>query len=115
MAKKGGLGRGLDALLGGRPAEQNEEINSAVNGFSSAENRSAAVTPPAGLPAGIEVDENGGLWVSPNLLIPNPKQPRKDFRQKELEEYGKILSLRPGIEHKSKKIYSRKQKHKNEI
>lgn len=36
-------------------------------------------------------------------------------RQKELEEYGKILSLRPGIEHKSKKIYSRKQKHKNEI
>ena len=86
MAKKGGLGRGLDALLGGRPAEQNEEINSAVNGFSSAENRSAAVTPPAGLPAGIEVDENGGLWVSPNLLIPNPKQPRKDFRQKELEE-----------------------------
>ena len=56
MAKKGGLGRGLDALLGGRPAEQNEEINSAVNGFSSAESRSAAVTPPAGLPAGIEVD-----------------------------------------------------------
>ena len=36
-------------------------------------------------------------------------------REAELQEYGRILSLRPSIEHKSKKIYSRKRKHKNEI
>jgi hypothetical protein len=34
-------------------------------------------------------------------------------RENELKEYGKILSLRPSVEHKSKKTYSRKEKHKN--
>lgn len=71
----GGLGVGVDALFGGTVAENRD---------SSEENRS--VLRPSGLPAGVEVDENGGLWVSPQLLIPNPKQPRKDFRQNELEE-----------------------------
>lgn len=36
-------------------------------------------------------------------------------RENELEAYGRILSLRPSVEHKSKKTYSRKEKHKNEI
>jgi hypothetical protein len=36
-------------------------------------------------------------------------------RENELETYGRILSLRPSVEHKSKKIYNRKEKHKNEI
>ena len=33
-------------------------------------------------------------------------------RENELKEYGKLVSLRPSIEHKSKKLYNRKLKHK---
>lgn len=36
-------------------------------------------------------------------------------RENELKQYGRLLSLRPSIEHKSKKIYNRKEKHKDEI
>ena len=38
------------------------------------------------IPSCVEVDENGGLWVNPNFLKPNPKQPRTEFNQKQLEE-----------------------------
>lgn len=33
-------------------------------------------------------------------------------RENELKEYGKLVSLRPSIEHKNKKLYNRKLKHK---
>lgn len=36
-------------------------------------------------------------------------------RKQELEQYGKLLSLRPSIIHKDKTKYTRKQKHKNNI
>lgn len=36
-------------------------------------------------------------------------------RRQELEQYGKLLSLRPSITHKDKTKYTRKQKHKNNI
>ena len=36
-------------------------------------------------------------------------------RKQELEQYGKLLSLRPSITHKDKTKYTRKQKHKNNI
>jgi hypothetical protein len=36
-------------------------------------------------------------------------------RENELKQYGRLLSLRPSIEHKSKKVYNRKEKHKDEI
>ena len=36
-------------------------------------------------------------------------------RENELKQYGRLLSLRPSIEYKSKKIYNRKEKHKDEI
>jgi len=39
----------------------------------------------------------------------------KARREKEIEKYGRLLSLRPSVEHKSKKQYTRKEKHKNEI
>jgi hypothetical protein len=29
-------------------------------------------------------------------------------RENELKEYGKLVSLRPSVEHKNKKLYSRK-------
>ena len=35
-------------------------------------------------------------------------------RSKELQEYGRILSLRPSVVHKDKKKYTRKQKHKDD-
>ncbi len=34
-------------------------------------------------------------------------------REREISEYGKLLSLRPSKVHKSKKKYTRKQKYKN--
>lgn len=33
-------------------------------------------------------------------------------RMDEIERYGKIVSLRPSVSHKSKKKYTRKEKHK---
>lgn len=36
-------------------------------------------------------------------------------RDAELKEYGRILSLRPSIQHRDKTKYYRKEKHKNEI
>lgn len=36
-------------------------------------------------------------------------------RKQELEQYGKLLSLRPSIAHKDKTKYTRKQKHKSNI
>ncbi len=38
------------------------------------------------LPAGITTDENGTLWVDPNLLKPNPHQPRTYFDESKLAE-----------------------------
>ena len=85
MAKKGGLGLGLglDALMGGSSAAS-REIREATQGISAETPSAAAV--PSNLPAGIEVDENGGLWLDPALLVPNPKQPRTEFDSKKLEE-----------------------------
>jgi len=38
------------------------------------------------IPDCIDVDDNGGLWINPSLLKPNPKQPRTEFNQKLLDE-----------------------------
>ena len=38
------------------------------------------------LPKGITSDENGTLWVNPNLLKPNPHQPRRYFDEEKLNE-----------------------------
>ena len=48
-------------------------------------------------------------------VMTNMNLAEKVRRENELEAYGRILSLRPSVEHKSKKTYSRKEKHKNEI
>ena len=81
MAKVGGLGmgRGLDALMGANSVVSDnfkqvlspQEIN---------------ITKTSALPKGVEVDENGGLWINPSLLKPNPQQPRTEFDSKALEE-----------------------------
>ena len=87
MAKKGGLGlgRGLDALMG---TESSEEISAIVNDtpveIKKAE--TAVAKPQEGLPAGIEMDADGNMWLNPEKLVPNPSQPRKSFDDKLIEE-----------------------------
>lgn len=39
----------------------------------------------------------------------------KARRDKELEQYGRILSLRPSIEHTNKRGYTRKEKHRGKL
>lgn len=73
MANKFGLGRGADAVFGD-------------DGESSVQVESKNAIHPQNLPAGINADENGQLWVSVDLLKPNPRQPRKDFDEEALQE-----------------------------
>lgn len=90
-SRKGGLtGRGLDSLLpdgvdeslfGGK-SEHNDESGSLESGMSAA----PAVRIQTELPAGIEADQNGTLWLDPHLLKPNPHQPRQYFEQDALNE-----------------------------
>lgn len=78
--KKRALGRGLNALMSESP-----ENNAVV---VKSEKRIAPAKSKTGLtyPAGIEVDENGTLWVDPKKLKPNPHQPRTTFSEEALNE-----------------------------
>lgn len=75
MAKKFGLGNGLDSLLGSSAKE--DEPAKTENSFQSVKTN---------LPAGIEQDEFGKLWINPELLRPNPYQPRQKFDPEQLKE-----------------------------
>ena len=77
MGKKGGLGRGLDALMSESGAAEHENPNSAFSSGSAG---------GADLPDGIEMDKQGTLWVDPALLKPNPHQPRQEFSEESLQE-----------------------------
>lgn len=82
MAKTGlGLGKGLGALLQESSVEPKSLSQTPKSTLSS-----AVKVNNSKLPAAIETDENGGLWVDPSLLKPNPKQPRTEFNQKQLDE-----------------------------
>lgn len=82
MARNGlGLGKGLSALI----SESSVEVSPAVN-VTSTVTSSLKKSTNSNLPSAIETDENGGLWINPNLLQPNPKQPRIEFNQKQLDE-----------------------------
>lgn len=81
MAKKNGLGKGLGALLEDNDADE-EFIQSATKRTSS----SKKLTSSSNLPKGITADEDGTLWVDPNLLKPNPRQPRLYFDENALAE-----------------------------
>ena len=80
MAKKFGLGNGLDSLLG---PSKNENL---ANHETSGGNQTSGAAGKANLPAGIEQDENGRLWIDPELLRPNPYQPRMEFDETQLRE-----------------------------
>ena len=90
MAKKGGLGlgRGLDALMG---PGHNDEIEAIVNNTPVDISKapvmaSASAKRPSNIPEGLEVDEDGNLWLDPVHLVPNPSQPRTEFDPNALED-----------------------------
>ena len=78
------MGKGLDALIKNNPGASEEVLISTGLGLHNVQ--VAKSGRPANVPACIEVDAEGGLWCDVNFLKPNPKQPRQDFKQKELEE-----------------------------
>ena len=77
MAKSTGLGRGLDALMSEAQVGEITSISSPAH---------ATEQPKTSLPKGLTPDENGTLWVNPNLLKPNPHQPRRYFDEEKLNE-----------------------------
>lgn len=77
MAKSSGLGRGLDALM--------SEAQVGVISPTSSPSIATEASKPS-FPKGITSDENGTLWVNPNLLKPNPHQPRRYFDEEKLNE-----------------------------
>ena len=78
MARKTGLGKGLDALLPGSDDVPVQEAPAERGG-------TAAATPPK--PAAGARAQNGGVtMLSPDTLTPNPAQPRKHFDEAELRE-----------------------------
>ncbi len=71
--KKGGLGRGLGALISG-PARDEDP------------------TPVApGTQAGVDSDESRILQLDPHGIKPNPKQPRVTFNEEALEELAESV------------------------
>ena len=80
---KNALGKGLGALLGENPAAQEEVAVSTGSGNGGLHNTSLKRTK---LPSAIKMEEDGSMWLDPALLKPNPKQPRIEFNQKQLEE-----------------------------
>ena len=84
MASKKGLGKGLGALIKENPDASEEVLISQGLGLHSVQVSKGGR--PANVPACIEVDAEGGLWCDVSMLKPNPKQPRVDFKQKELDE-----------------------------
>ena len=81
-AKGLGLGRGLDALMGGAAPS----VNTETPAVAATPVAPASAPQTSKLPSSIGVGDNGGLWLNPALLQPNPKQPRVEFNQKALEE-----------------------------
>ncbi len=74
---KNGLGKGLGALLSESSIEPPVDTTKKVTLTKKKD---------ANIPDAIDVDENGCLWIDPSLLKPNPKQPRIEFNQKQLDE-----------------------------
>ena len=69
-AKKGGLGRGLDALFADVPVKEPEEVKVA----------------PAPAQAGSESDRDTVKYIKIHDIMPNANQPRKTFNEEKIEE-----------------------------
>ncbi len=98
MAKKFGLGSGIDALIGtsGLNADDISELTehshtSQDTDIPEKKADSPSKTASPNLPQGIESDENGQLWADIQKLQPNPHQPRVEFDQEKLEELAQSI------------------------
>ncbi len=87
---KGGLGRGLSALIPSKPAEGAPiAVAQKPNPQPAAQPAPTSVASPNELPANaVEVVPAGDriLHVSVSDIVPNPFQPRREFHPEELEE-----------------------------
>ena len=120
MAKKFGLGSGLDKLMGdaglkaddftasheeapstdehlaassenhpqteSAPSQEDEAAQAVSKAIQAGNIPEDVVRGERKLPEGISVDENGQLYLSVDLLKPNPHQPRKEFEEEALHE-----------------------------
>lgn len=87
MAKKVGLGRGLDALMNSNGEKSTGTKNETATNTSS----SRAGASQANIPEGITIDDNCTLFLDPTLLKPNPKQPRTEFDEAALQELAESV------------------------
>lgn len=85
MAKKNALGKGLDALLSDNAVSETS-VTGEKNTVNSESGSNSSFASKTKLPSAISTEEDGSLWIDPNLLKPNPKQPRIEFNPKQLEE-----------------------------
>lgn len=87
MAKKPALGKGIGALI-----EESSSLTAGnISGISNpspeqSESSGNPVQAVANLPAGITQEEDGSLSLEVSRLIPNPHQPRKEFKEEALQE-----------------------------
>lgn len=86
MAKRNALGKGASALFAEKLSVE-EKIEVAPAAVIHTEVKSSS------LPSEISTEEDGSLWIDPNLLKPNPKQPRVEFNQKQLEELSDSIRV----------------------
>jgi len=86
VAKSTGLGKGLGALLSENKQAAEEVARSTGAVLNTPGSSKATPVNRGNIPSCIEVDDNGGLWLDPALLKPNPQQPRMEFNQHQLEE-----------------------------
>lgn len=93
MAKHQGLGRGLGALMQGAEDDYSSVNNTQVEQQSTGVQIKGSVpsVSKANLPAGITADDNGTLWCDPNLLKPNPYQPRTHFDEDYINELSESI------------------------
>lgn len=85
------LGKGLGALM--RDADDESKVDVAVESENPKEKKIEKTekvekrpAKKSSLPAQIESDESGTLWIDPHLLKPNPHQPRQVFDDDALNE-----------------------------
>ena len=86
MAKKPALGKGIGALIDESPGLSSLGNISDLNNPVQQSGAPASPQPTANLPEGIAVEEDGSLSLEVDRLMPNPHQPRKEFKEEALQE-----------------------------
>jgi len=85
MARRIGLGRGLDALLDNND-DNDIKIAPVAPVESETDSASPSAQPPVSSPSSTPVSSQGTVQLPISNLVPNPGQPRKNFDETELNE-----------------------------